>query len=593
MVGGWERFGTERKTTQSGTAAIALPTMRAQWLLRTASVLALAFLLARLPGLSKIALLIESDYCYLLLAADRLYSGLGLTSLQPVAPMQPWEWRYDWGFLTQWPAGYSIFIASLRWLLDCSTLEACRVVSIFGCASALVGWFAVIRRCVPSGVTGILFAILASTSCLSVGMLLNPSTDLILIAVLPFIILLAVEALQSPPSQRDSSFQLFLAGLLSGLLCWFRYASIFVPLGIGAALCFEYVRSRIKPRSVLIFAASSLAPIMTLVMVNSVWGPAASASEKFNLGSKLGFDLNVHSLARVWWTFTDFGYYSHRPIVHWLFALWPLALPSVCFFKTSRSWVMNLAGRLDFKVLLFVAIAMLSMIVGATSLFGAKFDYIKLERYYFPGRPILLFILAAPFLLIPRRTVRIGSCCAFAALLWFTLVHQWIPAYDRAQARRAVTLSGAWSRIFEPGAASLYRWLCEQDPKGDLLVFSNFHEYVAVETGIVVLPIPQDTDALEKMRDRAGSIRGIENPRAVFVLNPQNLWRDYWIKSPNQIIEEFGLEPLAAAPPELHDYLFVRGSQAGPKRSRHNNVVETNFAGFGVDDGDSLGIGSE
>ena len=110
------------------------------WACMSLAILVVALALVLLPGRAQIAPLVESDYCYLLMAADRMFDGLGPTAPLPVAPFQPWSWRADWALLTRWPIGYPILIASVRWLFDLSTIAACRWISLVACAAALVGW---------------------------------------------------------------------------------------------------------------------------------------------------------------------------------------------------------------------------------------------------------------------------------------------------------------------------------------------------------------------------------------------------------------------------------------------------------------------
>ena len=123
---------------------------RWRWVLLGTLVVSLG--LALLPHRTEIPPNIESDYCYLLLAADRFHDGQGLTSLAPQAPHQPWEWRYDWGWLTQWPIGYPLLVAGVRRVLGGTTINACLWINLAACALALVGWFAWVRYCAPRGV---------------------------------------------------------------------------------------------------------------------------------------------------------------------------------------------------------------------------------------------------------------------------------------------------------------------------------------------------------------------------------------------------------------------------------------------------------
>ena len=90
------------KQTADSLAAQIVPIIKSiadahplRWSRVLAAVVILSALLALLPHRIAIPPLVESDYCYLLLAADRLMDGAGLSTLRPVAPLQPWFWQGD------------------------------------------------------------------------------------------------------------------------------------------------------------------------------------------------------------------------------------------------------------------------------------------------------------------------------------------------------------------------------------------------------------------------------------------------------------------------------------------------------------------
>jgi hypothetical protein len=561
VVGGWGDVPSPDSCAHSAPhslAALTTPRPAIRWRYLFLSVIIVAAALTLLPGLGSIPPLVESDYCYLLIAAERFYNGLGLTSLQPVAPLQHWEWRYDWGYLTQWPAGYPTLIAAVRCVLGCTSLEACRLISVAGCAAAMAGWFTLIRRSVPRGVTGLLLAGVAAGSGLSVALMVNPSTDLILIAALPFVMLLVSEGVYDGQSRR-LTLHLVFAGLLAGGLFWFRYASIFVPVAVGLLLVVEYFRRRLPLSSLTVFTVSAALPIAALTTVSTVYGPTSNVSTQFNLGSKVGLNLSMSALWRAWWMFSDLGFYSHRPLAHWLFALLPLLVPFVLFVKPARAALSRLMAPIEFRLALFVVPSMLGMIVGAAAIFSAKFDYIGLERYYLPARPLYFLIAFAPLMLIPRRAVRTMLCLVLLSFGSWIFFQDWTLTYSRwIQASRPSTPLGAWSRAFEPNANRLYEWVREQSQKNQkLLVFSNFHEYLAMETGIATLPIPPSAESFRNVLAKTRQLRGLENPHPIFVVNPQNLWRDYWIAPPDEIICKFELSTSGEVPPELRQYVLV------------------------------------
>jgi len=521
-----------------------------QWSLVVGGVVAVSVVLATLPSRTQIPPLIESDYCYLLTAADRLYEGHGLTTPQPVAPLQPWSWQYDWGFLTNWPVGYPLIVWAIRVVFHLTSIEACRWIGVAACALALVGWFTWIKRAVPPGVTGVLLAAVAAASAVPVASLTNPSTDAVLVAALPFVLLLATGA-------RRSSRWTVLAGLTAGGLFWIRYASVFVPAAVGLHLLVEALRWRVRLRDVGWFGVSAALPIVSILIINRLWGAAASTHAQLNLGPSAGCDFSVNLLARAWWAFTDLGFYDYRPLSHWVYALWPVGLV-VCAacFRPVRTKMRSFFGTPALSLSAWVVIALLAILVGATTFFRAKFDYVGLERYYLPIRPLYFLLFVGPVMLIPRRVVRAGACVALLTAGAWTVQQEWSGAYARQlRAEQAVTPYGTRSRCFEPGASQLYEWLRQQDGP-NLIVVSNFHEFITLETKIPTLPIPPDPASLNQWVERICRSRGIGAAYVLFVLDPDNKWRDYWIARPAEIVRSFELQPHAGAPSIIAAYLY-------------------------------------
>jgi len=556
VVGGWGdgdavafRSG-ERITSMDPIEAFHGVRRPVRWSLVGGGVVAVSVVLATLPSRTQIPPLIESDYCYLLTAADRLYEGHGLTTPQPVAPLQPWSWQYDWGFLTNWPVGYPLIVWAIRVVFHLTSIEACRWIGVAACAAALVGWFVWIKRALPPGVTGVLLAAVAAASAVPVASLTNPSTDAVLVAALPFVLLLATGA-------RRSSLWTVLAGLTAGGLFWIRYASVFVPVAVGLYLLVEAFRRRVRLRDVGLFGVSAALPIAAILITNRLCGGAASTQAQLNLGPSAGFDFSGNLLARAWWAFTDLGFYDYRPASHWVYALWPVGLGvGAACFRPVRVTVRSFLGTPALSLSTSVVIALLAMLVGATTLFRAKFDYVGLERYYLPIRPLYFLLFVGPVMLIPRRVVRAGACVAlFAAGSW-TVQQEWSGAYTRQlRAEHAVTPYGTRSRCFEPGASQLYEWLRQQDGP-NLIVVSNFHEFITLETKIPTLPIPPDPATLNQWVERIGASRGVGEARVLFVLDSDNKWRDYWIARPAEIVRSFELQPHAGAPSLVEAYLY-------------------------------------
>lgn len=511
--------------------------------------------LAFLPGRGAIPPLIESDYCYLLTAANRLAEGKGLSATPPVAPFQPWEWQSDWAFLTQWPPGYPLCIYALR-RLGLTTLPATAAINILACAAALVGWFAWTWRGSPAGITRVLLAGLAAGSSVSVASLINPSTDIIVTAALPWILLLCNAQGADPAKSllraegRHGDITALFGGFACGAMFWFRYASVFIPAAVFAFLAIGFIGRRIFVRRTVYFLIGAAGPIGVLILANRATGPTASAQAQLNLGGIIAFDFSWRLVLDAWTQFTSFGFYNHLPAVSTAFSLWPLALIGGALLipgirRTLRRFISIPAITLSALVVL----SLLGMLAVATALFSAKFDYVSLERYYQPIKPLYFLLFVTPLMLIPRRVVRAGLCVALWAMCSWTVMIDWTRTYSRWQsAERPVTASGFWSRCFEPNAREVYAWLRSHDSP-QLIVVSNFHEYIELETQIPAVPIPPDRDALERWIAAICKHRGVVRPRVLFVLDPDNRWRNHWISVPSEIVKQFDLEtPVADAP---------------------------------------------
>ncbi|MGB0716628.1 MAG: hypothetical protein ACPGXK_12155, partial [Phycisphaerae bacterium] len=425
----------------------------------------LAALLFLFAGNAGIPPLVESDYCYLLTAADRFADGKGLTATQPVAPLQPWEWQRDWSFLTKWPCGYPMMIAVAK-IFTGDTLVACRLVAAIACAAACIGWFLWARRCTPQGMPGILLAVLTASCSISLAGVMNPSTDQLLIAAIPYILLLVIEGIgekqQGPPRIGGAPYfgYLIAAGLLSGMLFWIRYASIFVPAAVAFFLVLiAFSRRRTAYfRSLQAFCFSALAPIVILVSMNRALGAGASTQEQLNLGHSVGFHLSLNMLATAWMNLTEYSFYAHKPAARWLFACWPAILAMIClgipqFRQTMLSHFRRPAVMLSASMV-FMLLLVLTLV---TTLFAAKFNYIALDRYYQPVKPIYFLLFVAPLIALPWKPARwMVAVCAGLGISWFAQ-HEWPKTYQRwIAAEREVTPYGQWANCFSPNAAKVY-----------------------------------------------------------------------------------------------------------------------------------------
>ena len=90
----------------------------------------------------------------------------------------------------------------------------------------------------------------------------------------------------------------------------------------------------------------------------------------------------------------------------------------------------------------------------------------------------------------------------------------------------------------------------------ELIVVSNFHEFITLETKIPTLPIPPDPATLNQWVERIGASRGVGAAQVLFVLDSDNKWRDYWIARPAEIVRSFQLHPHVGAPSIIAAYLY-------------------------------------
>ncbi len=562
------------------TIAPDVPARQIPWSLVAASVIGVFVLIALLPFRTYIPPLIESDYCYQLIAADRMFEGKGLTAPLPAAPHQPWSWQADWSFLTQWPAGYSVLVWSVRAILDVQTIEACQWIGVAAAALAIVGWFVWTLQLVPAGPFGFLLAVVACASAVSVPLLINPTSDALLVAAVPYCLLFATGAVRACLTRNETGngagvgWSIVLAGVASGSLFWIRYAGIFVPVAIGLFMLIALRRQRaFVCRRVSLFAISAIVPIAALVVVNSVFGSARTIQSQFNLGESVSLGFSPRLFTESWWRFTDLGFYDYHRFTHWLFALWPFALIA-CFLlaKPARQFLSRFATRPACLLCGITLSVFFLFIVGVTTVFGDKYDYVGLDRYYLPVKPLYYSLFVAPIAMVRFRPMRWIVCAGFVvACLWISQQDWKRPYLRQLTAGHAVTSFGARSRCFEPGAKELYCWLEEYtNERDDVVVISNFHEYVSLETGISALPVPTSRADLDKWLERLRASRELSNVEVLFVLDLSNHWRDYWIPDPKETTSMFHLTPFLGCPPRLQRYVLHRQelSVAAQKKGR-------------------------
>jgi hypothetical protein len=516
-----------------------------------------------LPGRASLPPLIESDYCYLLTAADRMCAGFGPTAPLPVAPGQPWAWKADWGFLTQWPVGYPALVCGVRTLLGVDSIGAVRWINLAACVLAACGWFLVVKRTMPNGLAGTLASAVAAASSLTIAQLLNPSTDVILIAAMPFVLLLVIGALapHAPPCADGATesphpipngrtlTMLAAAGALAGLVCWIRYAGVFLAVGVSLFLAVRWLWSRRRSALVqaVVFSFCAFLPMAALWALNRGFGLAPTAGEQFNLGRDVHPNFSAALLTTVWSRFTDFGFYDHHNWIRPAASVFPIAVACVVLLVPRfRCEVADWITKPQVGLCAAVFATFVLMIITASAVFGAKYNFAALDRYYLPVRPFYFALFVAPALWLGGRCVRwFGIGVLGLIAIWIVQV-DWARSYDRAVRRTAeVTPYGALAQAFTPNSSALFRWLA-QARSDELIVVSNFHEYILLETQIPALPIPSSQAVLDDWIDRIRSTRKIERVTVLFVLDPDNRWRDYWLPPVEVVIAAFdALRPVS------------------------------------------------
>lgn len=212
------------------------------------------------------------------------------------------------------------------------------------------------------------------------------------------------------------------------------------------------------------------------------------------------------------------------------------------------------------------------MLVVGSAFFRAKYDFVGLERYYLPLRPFYFALFVVPLLYLESRLLRAATCVGLILAGSWTIQQDWGRDLRRwSNASYAAAPSGARSLCFEPGAGELYAWVRSQaDPA--MVVISNYHEFVAMETGIPALPIPPDRTALDRWMSRIAESRGVDHVRVLFVLDLSNGTRDYWLPSPAEVIERFGLRRVLAPAP-LGDYLYIMSHEESAVASREERTI--------------------
>jgi hypothetical protein len=517
-----------------------------------AAVAVLTAALAWLSASLAIPPIIEADYAYTFTAADRFYEGHGLTATPPRAPLVPWEWRADWVFLTQWPAGYPLLLAVVRALLRTSTAEAGVALAVLSCAVAVVGWFAWARRALPGGMVATLLAAVVGIASFSPAHLVNPSTDALFVALTPLVLLAALGI-------RSARGALFV-GIFAGATCWIRYAAIALPGAIGLFLLVEAgLLRRRRWRFVAAFACGAAIPIIALLVMNRALAGDTPVQEQLNLGRTLSFALDPGAVATAWRHFARQTLYAHRPEAG-LFFLAGLPLLALLAPAARRPSRRELCGFCQHPATILSAalvLTTLGFLVAASVFFAGKYNYVGQPRYYASIRPLYFVLFVGPFFAWRHKAIRVAFATAIlAAGIWFIQQDHARTLRRWAAAASEATDYGRAARRFAPHSQEVFAWLKEQ-AGDDLVVFSNFHEEIVLETHIPACPTPRDPQQLATWQQRIAERRGVWPKRILFVLDPDNDYRSYYLPPPAEIVAQFGLTTPEGLPEVLAPYVFT------------------------------------
>lgn len=541
-----------------------------------AAVAVLALGLYLLPGRDRIAPLVGGDNVYIFMAVDRLLAGEGLTSLPPVAPLQPWEFTTEWSALTKWPMGYPLVLGALRVMLGVTTLTASQLLCVLACAVAPVGWFCFLRRSLPTGVPGVFLSVVGAASSVSVAALINPATDTLIVALLPWLLLavhrstLSAQGDEALPTTRSQARWIAL-GLAAGGMVWLRYGAVFVPCGIALFVAIEALvlrRGGLNRLACFLFGAAL--PVALLLLMNHATGSSAGALEQLNLGTRIGFDFSPGMLAGAWWKWTELPFYDYKWYSHWFFALGVPCVPLglACLSRAYRAELRQFMQKPAYVLGVGTVAALFFVLIASATLFHAKFDFVGLERYYLPIRPLYFLLLVGPISLWRPVVARVGMVVAMVvAGAWF-VQQEWPRPYSRWLARRtARTPYGRWERAFSPSSAELYDWAGAQDPSESVLL-SNFHDQIALETGRYALPLPRTREQHDRWIARVCEIRDLSPPRILFVIDPDYHNRDYYLPSLDEMIRTFDLMPAPGVPSAISSFVYEASSHRQATRAQ-------------------------
>lgn len=528
--------------------------------------LALAAAFATLLALLQIPTAVQADNTQLLLAVERMALGLGPTTIYPRIPAT------DFAFITHWPIGYPLLICALKTLTGLHTLTICQTLNVAAYALALLAWTAWFRRCLPDSITARLLALTAALLALVPIYLTKFTTDMILVAATPLLLFAAdraVRLVQQPSANaRRSALRFFLLGLAAAALVWIRYTALFLPIAIGLFLLLRgcravgwalpTIRSRLTTVLIPFFLGAAL-PVLSLAAINAAFGPSLIDRPAG------GFHPAFHPswIADFWQHFCALPLFT----THWratlaLTTLIPIgSLSLMLLTPAARRAARAFLARPKIALSLCAFAGFFLLVTAFRILAPALYDPASESRYLLPVRPLYLLFFVGPLLSLPwNRFRRLCALPILACLAWLLLAEWAGPLRALAANAQPPTPYGQRALWLGHDAAELYPWLKAQDAP-DLVVFSNFYDYIALETGIPAQPLPADMNQLADRLERITRARGIQHPRVLFVLAPDNLWRTY-LPQPADLIRTFNLHPLPTSIPALSRHVFTPHTRA-------------------------------
>ncbi len=191
-----------------------------------------------------------------------------------------------------------------------------------------------------------------------------------------------------------------------------------------------------------------------------------------------------------------------------------------------------------------------------TAVFGSKYDYVSLERYYLAVRPLYFVMLAAPLALLWRGWVRLPLLLGLLLACSWYVQQEWPRPYRRWLATRTETTDyGRWATTFSPDARAVYDWL-DGTVDRNHVVFSNFHDEITLETGHPALPLPRSREELRRWTERVCSQRGITHHKMLFVIDKDYHHRGYYLPSLPHIVGTFELAPATDLPEAVAPFVY-------------------------------------